>query len=164
MTKLCKTCNTLKPLTTFYVVKKTGRPDSYCRPCRSEYSKQWFLNYPEQTEKHRNTWDSNNPSYNKEYLKRPYVMVKRVPYYRKYKLQKYGLTEDQYQSLMAKQHSKCAICKVGLIAHGKNTHTDHCHKTGRVRGLLCPACNQGLGRFKDDPIRLAVAIAYLKCS
>jgi hypothetical protein len=38
---------------------------------------------------------------------------------------------------------------------------DHCHKSGQIRGLLCNACNKGLGLFKDSPIILEKAIKYL---
>ncbi len=54
----------------------------------------------------------------------------------------------------------CAICDA---PRGKRNHAlDHCHSTGKLRGVLCAACNQGLGHFKDSVERLERAIAYLK--
>lgn len=61
----------------------------------------------------------------------------------------------------------CEICGVQLAWHqtsaGKNTavHVDHCHQTGKIRGLLCHDCNTGIGKFKDNPSLLWKAIAYL---
>ena len=52
---------------------------------------------------------------------------------------------------------KCQICGVG----GK-LHLDHCHNTGRIRGLLCMRCNTAIGRMNDDPDLLKKAIAYLE--
>ena len=72
----------------------------------------------------------------------------------------YGLTPDELQALLA-QHSVCAICHSDQWGK-KGPVVDHDHETGRVRGILCGNCNMGLGRFKDDPLRLARAIAYLK--
>ncbi len=75
----------------------------------------------------------------------------------------YGLTEQGYASFKKKQKGKCAIC------HHKpksifNLHVDHCHKTTKVRGLLCGRCNQGLGLFRDDVKLLEKAKRYILCN
>ena len=69
---------------------------------------------------------------------------------------RYGLTRDAFQALWEAQRGKCAVCLTRPAEH-----VDHDHATGRVRGLLCFNCNGGLGQFDDDPIRMAMAIAYL---
>lgn len=79
--------------------------------------------------------------------------------------QAYGVTKEEYDALMVKQGGKCAICRKdhGTIIRGRQTPlgVDHCHKTGKVRGLLCQGCNVGLGNFQDDPELLKIALAYL---
>jgi len=80
---------------------------------------------------------------------------------------KYGITGAQYNALFEEQKHKCAICGSAETARSQKTKSvmklaiDHCHKTGKVRGLLCSSCNQGLGRFKDDVDLLRKAIDYL---
>jgi hypothetical protein len=74
---------------------------------------------------------------------------------------RYGIDKATYERLMSEQGQKCAICRSSLKLD-KNTHVDHDHSTGAVRGILCGDCNLGLGRFKDDPTILASAIDYLK--
>ena len=77
------------------------------------------------------------------------------------RLNKYGITYQEYFKLLAKQGNTCAIC--GSMEWGpKGPALDHCHFSGRVRGLLCNWCNQGLGIFEDDITRLQRAIEYLK--
>lgn len=73
----------------------------------------------------------------------------------------YGLTTRDVDNLFKKQRGLCAICLDPLPA-GQHTHIDHCHVTGRVRGLLCRGCNLGLGNFKDDTLSLQCAIKYLE--
>lgn len=65
-------------------------------------------------------------------------------------------TVEEVEEAARRQKSKCAICKEEL-----KLYLDHCHETGRFRGLLCNQCNLGLGQFKDDPERLQAAIDYL---
>ena len=84
------------------------------------------------------------------------------------RLKRYGLTLESYTGLLESQGGVCAICGSPLKIRNTqtdrtlNTHIDHCHTTGKVRGLLCGGCNLGLGHFQDSPERLAAAIAYLK--
>jgi hypothetical protein len=74
---------------------------------------------------------------------------------------KYGITQIDYEQLFKKQNFSCLICKKG---NGTTVRfpVDHCHKTGKVRGILCPACNKALGLFKDNIEALESAIDYLK--
>jgi hypothetical protein len=80
------------------------------------------------------------------------------------RLRRYGLSYGQYQSLLDKQGGLCALCRSAWKGwSGKQgLHVDHCHKTGRVRGLLCGDCNTAIGRFGDDPALLRAAAAYLE--
>lgn len=72
---------------------------------------------------------------------------------------KYGLTIEAFDALLVEQRYRCRICLDRLLID--TTHVDHDHKTNVVRGLLCTNCNLGLGLFRDDPIRLRMALAYL---
>ncbi len=71
----------------------------------------------------------------------------------------YGITIKDYFSILNEQNECCAIC--GNRTDAKRLAVDHCHKTGKVRGLLCSNCNLGLGCFKDDKNNLKKAIDYL---
>ena len=80
------------------------------------------------------------------------------------RLYKYGITQDEFDSIYARQGGKCAICLVDFDEKERTTrpHVDHCHLTGKVRGLLCLACNSGLGQFGDDLVMLTRALNYLQ--
>lgn len=79
---------------------------------------------------------------------------------RRRNLRKYGLTPEEYDALLIGQSGRCAICADPLWPD-RRTHVDHCHRTSRVRALLCHGCNVGLGAFRDDPDRLLAAVQYL---
>lgn len=75
----------------------------------------------------------------------------------------YGITQADYERMLADQGSACAICAAKHEEkRGKVLHVDHCHTTGKVRQLLCAACNTALGKLRDDVGRLMSAIAYLE--
>lgn len=64
--------------------------------------------------------------------------------------------------MLHNQGNKCKICETHESEFDKRLAVDHCHKTGKVRGLLCSSCNTSLGKFKDDPEILRRAINYLE--
>lgn len=80
---------------------------------------------------------------------------------------KYGITIEDYDKMLEDQGGVCKICsnpetevdkKKGKL---KDLAVDHCHITGKVRGLLCGRCNKALGKFKDDPELIRSALNYL---
>lgn len=87
---------------------------------------------------------------------------------RKVTLASYGLTAACYASLLEKQDGVCAVC--GALPDGRALAIDHDHNCcpGRwscgqcIRGLLCSACNTGLGVFRDNPTFLRRAANYLE--
>jgi hypothetical protein len=83
---------------------------------------------------------------------------------RKNALKAYGIDHAEYQRLLDLQGGGCAICGSTETkdSRGIRLHVDHCHATGKVRGILCAQCNMGLGKFHDEPARLELAAAYLR--
>lgn len=75
---------------------------------------------------------------------------------------RYGVTPEDWDKMYLEQDGCCKICGAHQLSLSKRLSVDHCHNTGKVRGLLCMRCNAGLGNFKDDPDLLLVAINYLK--
>jgi len=81
---------------------------------------------------------------------------------RKKKLsQKYNMTVEKYDSMLKEQNNCCKICSTHESEFNKRLAVDHCHTTGKIRGLLCMACNILLGKAKDNINTLNNAIDYL---
>lgn len=80
----------------------------------------------------------------------------------------FGLTAQGYVNMLEAQKGRCLICeKVETVTNGpsgklRDMAIDHCHTTGKIRGLLCSACNTGIGLLQDDPALLDKAAAYLR--
>ena len=77
---------------------------------------------------------------------------------------RYGITFEQYELMLAEQNGECAVCgtdNAGSSRTSGRLFVDHCHTSGKVRGLLCHNCNQGIGHLQDDIDRLRSAIEYL---
>lgn len=81
-------------------------------------------------------------------------------------INRYGISGDEYQTLLANQNSACPICQVEISEileyKGKRSVVvDHNHETGEVRGILCSGCNLVLGHARESTDVLYKAIVYL---
>jgi hypothetical protein len=77
-------------------------------------------------------------------------------------LRTYGLTQEEWDRLIALQGNACAVCKTTQPGgRSEHWHIDHDHVTGQVRGLLCHRCNLGIGQLRDDPQIMMAAARYV---
>jgi Recombination endonuclease VII len=152
--KQCSRCKETKPLSEFNKDKRRKDCLTYhCKKCVSYYGK---TRNGVVDRKHINElgqiWKKKNP----DKVRAQWVK------------QMFGLSYTEYLSLYEKQHASCAICKTPLLLYGSKDDTDkianvdHCHTTGKVRGLLCRKCNTALGLFNDNITAIKMAAEYLE--
>lgn len=73
----------------------------------------------------------------------------------------FGISLEQYNRMFFEQDCRCAVCGKTEQENGKRLAVDHCHKTGKIRKLLCHHCNCALGMVNDNKDTLAALISYL---
>jgi hypothetical protein len=133
--KSCPICGELKERSEFY--KWKSRQDgltAYCKPCFNDKNKKWQAENPDKLPNLDQTRISNRK-------------------------RNFGISENDYAQMLVDQDNSCAICKKEI---GWESAVDHCHTTGKIRGLLCRNCNLGLGGFKDNIETIRKAIEYVK--
>lgn len=130
----CKDCGLVKSLTEFYKAHGDYHQPR-CKKCHHIRTKRWYKEHPEAQKKTDRECQ----------LKR-----------------KYGITTADYDQLLLKQNFACAICLVRPNPTDKRLAVDHCHSTGKVRGLLCSCCNTALGKFREDPELLRKGALYVE--
>lgn len=139
---VCTKCGETKPVEEFGKANTSLGRASQCLECAREYNRSYY-----EKEKSTGKWNLYSRANG---LKR-----------------NYGLTEDEYEELLAEQDGGCAICGIadgGLhkqTGKQKKLAVDHNDETGQVRGLLCQKHNMGLGQFDHDIDLLMAAVAYL---
>lgn len=134
-TKRCKVCRKNKPLSEYHKhnTAKFG-VQTHCKECHSKRNKKWYL--------------KNNK------------LAKQKN--REFKLlREYGISIKEYDTILKEQNGNCKICG-NKETLKRRLGVDHCHTTGKVRGLLCSKCNRGIGMFNDNIDNLNKAIKYLK--
>ena len=153
--RTCSKCKVAKDADQFYV-RKNGKLRSWCKACNLEASGEWSRDNPGVAAKRAKEWRANNLDLVRETRQRNkfknYITdIKR----------KYGITEQQYARMLKVQCGGCAICGEGFDGKKTRPNVDHCHATGKVRGLLCRRCNILLGHVEDDSALLTEALEYL---
>ena len=107
--------------------------------------------------RYQREWRQRNPNHEREVYQRTKVESRERSL-----LRKYAISLVDYDRMLAAQGGKCAICGAPESAQRNRVlHVDHCHATGRVRGLLCRGCNHMLGHVKDDATAFERAAGYL---
>ena len=114
---------------------------------RRQYHKQYY-------EKNKRKWPER---YNVKTPEQRRIAIEKG---RGYQLKRnYGISVEEYSRMLVAQGGVCAICRTAKKTGRGGLHVDHCHKTGRVRKLLCVRCNMALGVFEKHADKLA---QYLK--
>lgn len=133
---MCPKCNEVRPADWF------NRHKKQCKSCRAAIERAYVARNRERVYRRSKAWRDAGGR-------------------RKSKIESYGITVEQYDGMLEQQGGVCAICKEACPP-GRELAVDHCHSTGRVRGLLCTKCNPMLGFARDDIAVLEAAIAYLR--
>lgn len=177
--KVCPDCKIEKEAAEYY--NANSRIDGlscYCRSCVGVRQKA-YRNRPDvatrrkeatrnyaKTERCKATRKTYNERVKSDPLLRERVRVVGRAYWhksnlaKKRRVSKHGMSIDEFDALYIKQEKRCAICEKTLEERG--ACIDHCHSTGKVRGLLCANCNAGLGFFQDSQASLLSAVEYLR--
>ena len=143
--KTCARCKQTLPLDAFHLHRReAGGRQSYCIPCRATYHKEWYYRNVEKQRANGREAYRRNPNAQRNATLRA----------------KFGITVDDYDRLLEGQGGVCALCHRPEIALHQNGRVrrlavDHDHVTGKVRGLLCYACNVRVGYFEKRNIDLA---------
>lgn len=164
-TKMCRKCGVVLPATLEFFYKNLGGKFGVtprCKPCVNEDNR---VSHAERMKREPEKLKAQATSRSKAYYQRNLDECRKKGrdaararhaanpgLKRRAKLKyDYGMTPDQWQDMFEAQGCKCAICGSENPNAKAGWNTDHCHKTGRVRFILCAHCNRGLGAFKDNP-------------
>lgn len=153
---VCKKCEVAKPVDEFTKHKgcRYGR-QSRCKSCRAIESESHYRANSGRKRETQRAWRERNPD---NYAKRSRE---------RHLLNAYGISSEAYEELHAAQNGVCALCGKAETKKSKNGNllrlaVDHCHETGKVRGLLCCTCNSGIGLIGDTREMALAAVKYLE--
>lgn len=143
-TKCCRVCFEEKDISCFSIDRsKQDDHSTQCKTCYNKYndsiSERRKAQRKLRSEQHK---DRDNARSRQWALANPERVKEK-------NLSKYGLTFEEFQSMVKSQNGLCQICKYTLVP-GRHTHVDHCHTTNKVRGILCHQCNTKLGWFENN--------------
>lgn len=149
--KTCSQCFENKPESEFYIRSKCGKRIAKCRTCHAKYRTEASPDQKQRNIAASARWAKNNPDK---------VLASHMR-------RTFGLAFDDYQKMLQRQNGLCFICEKPEISTDprsgkqKRLQVDHCHTTGKIRGLLCYRCNTAIGYLQDDPAAAARLAEYL---
>lgn len=156
VTKICSKCHIEKPVTEFYPNRTRGKAyrRADCKACQKVKTQAYQQAHVEEL----------------RVKMRAYGLVNAEALRNARLVRDFHITLDRYVEMLEEQGGGCALChKIPEIGRGLSIDHDHacCPETAKscgkcIRGLLCGNCNQGLGRFMDDPDVLRAAVAYIE--
>jgi len=166
MTKVCKKCGVEKSETAeFFRSNGFKGLRNSCRDCEAAARREYYAKNPEKHCEATRKWCRDNPEQHAA-TKRKWCRKNPDKIAAHHRKANYGLTDGDFKNLLELQQGGCAICGfVFPIITGDrkvSPHVDHCHTSGKIRGLLCSGCNTVLGRAKDSVHILEKAIQYLQ--
>jgi len=168
--KFCSQCNQEKDISEFYKNKANfSALKNSCKKCVTDsgYWKKQYAKYSESQKMNKKSYYERNKekvkAKVKEYRKNPDVKFK----HGLVRLRKEtGMSSDEihewYNKQFAEQNGCCMICGLHESEIKTRLHIDHNHETGKLRALLCPACNLGIGSLQDDAELCLAAYSYLR--
>lgn len=149
MDKACSKCGETKPTDAFWKDSRyRGGYQHQCKACKYKVSEEWRKRNRESVNAKQREYQRANP----DVARRSWVK------------KKYGMTWDEYQSMVFTHDNRCGVCwrTADEAEPGRLLSVDHCHETGRVRGLLCGGCNRALGLLQDDVLRIRKLAEYVE--
>lgn len=140
--KKCNKCLEVKSLDLFFKAKKTSTGlYTICKACKTASTLAWRA-------RNRDKYNASMRRYNSIHRKRIHFQSA------------YGITLDEYYKILEDQAYRCAMCRK-LPSTKRQLVVDHCHGSGRIRGLLCYGCNRAIA-ILDNPVAYKQAVEYLK--
>jgi hypothetical protein len=137
-----------------------------CKDCNTELNESnraWKIKDVSMHNRCRNCWNKHQSEYQAKRRKENEAFKdKRVHSSWEYTLKsKFGITEEQYWEMNRAQGGVCAICKFPCVS-GDKLCIDHCHITGKIRGLLCRNCNLALAAVNEDENLIYSLLDYIR--
>lgn len=142
MTKKCNKCGQVKSFSEFFKDKanKTDGLYGMCKECKTAATLKWRA-------ENKEIYNTAQRAYSGKHRTR--IHYKRA----------YGITPEVFDQMLVEQGNRCKICQRKYIAKTKKFVIDHCHDSGKLRGILCYNCNRGM-HYVDDAKFMAAALEY----
>ncbi len=160
--KRCTKCEIRLPKNKFAKNPKgRGGLEPQCKECRSQWNREYYKrNRKRINQRNKEYWQKNREWFARRQTEYQKTKRGREVFRRGHLKYAYGISLERHEQMYVDQGGCCPVCGEAVLYN--KIHTDHDHKTGKVRGLLCRKCNLMLGYAEDDPSVLESAAKYLR--